>query len=79
MLKPQGFQQENVAIMNLPYIAMEDSLRESLDAGGVLGSGQIVWTETAFVTRPRPHSAMAYIDGIGVVRIDPRWLTPPRS
>ncbi len=79
MLKPQGFQQENIAVRNLPYIAMEDNLRESQDAGGVLGSGQIVWTEAALATRPLPHSAMAYIEGIGVVRIDPRWLTPPRS
>lgn len=76
MLKPQGFQQENVAIRNLPYIAMEDSLRESLDAGGVLGSGQVVWTEATVAARPRPHSAMAYVDGIGVVRVDPRWLNP---
>ncbi len=79
MLKPQLFQKQHIATRNLPYIVMEDSLREAIDAGGVLGSGQVVWTETAFPARPRPHTAMAFVDGIGMVRVDPRWLASSRG
>ena len=79
MLKPQVFQQANVAVRNLPYTVLEESLRDSVDTGGVLGSGQLVWTEDSFAVRPRPHSARAYVDGIGMVMVDPRWLAAPQG
>lgn len=79
MLKPQVFQQAHIAVHNLPYTVLEGSLRDSTDTGGVLGSGQLVWTESLFASRPRPHSAIAYVDGIGMVRVDPRWLSAPRG
>ncbi len=79
MLKPQIFQQANVAIRNLPYTVLQESLRDSIDSGGVLGSGQLVWTESSFTVRPRPCSAIAFVDGIGMVCVDPRWLTAPRD
>ncbi len=79
MLKPQVFQQANVAVHNLPYTVLEESLRDSLGTGGVLGSGQLVWTEASLAVRPRPHSAIGFVDGIGMVCVDPRWLVAPQS
>lgn len=79
MLKPQVFQQANVAVRNLPYTVLEESLRDSIDTGGVLGSGQLVWTESLLPARPRPHSAIGFVDGIGMIRVDPRWLSAPRG
>ncbi len=79
MLKPQVFQQANVAFRNIPYTVLEGSLRDSIDTGGVLGSGQVVWTENSMKALPRPHSARAFVDGIGMVMVDPRWLTTPRG
>lgn len=79
MLRPQVFQQANVAVRNLPYTVLEESLRDSIDTGGVLGSGQLVWTEMSFTASPRPHSAIGFVDGIGMILVDPRWLTAPRG
>ena len=79
MLKPQVFQQANVALRNLPYTVLEGSFRDPIDTGGVLGSGQLVWTESSFPAQPRPHIARAYVDGIGMVMVDPRWLSAPRG
>ena len=79
MHKPQVFQQANIAVRNLPYTVLEDSLRDSVDTGGVLGSGQLVWTESSLTARPHPHSAIGFVDGIGMIRVDPRWLSAPRS
>lgn len=78
MLKPQVFQQANVAFRNMPYTVLEGSLSDSIDSGGVLGSGQLVWTEDCLPAIARPHSARAFVDGIGMVMVDPRWLTAQR-
>ena len=77
MLRPQVFQQAHIAVRNLPYTTLEDSMNDPIDTGGVLGSGHLVWTESAF-SRPCPNSAVAFVDGIGMVRVDPRCLTAPR-
>ena len=75
MSRPQAFQQSHVALRNLPYAYADGSLSEPSDLGGVLGSGQIVWTEQAFASRVRPSSAVGFVEGIGMVHVDPRWLT----
>ena len=79
MLKPQLFQQANVTVRNLPYTVLEGSFRDSIDTGGVLGSGQLVWTEDSVSIRPRLHIAVCFVDGIGMVHVDPRWLVALRA
>ncbi len=75
MPPPQTFQQSHVALQNLPYAYAENTSTEAFPFGGVLGLGQVVWTEQAYASRIRPKSALAFVEGIGMVHVDPRWLT----
>jgi hypothetical protein len=58
-------------VRNIPY-QFEDELCEGTMPGGVLGKGREVWVRDFTATRKRPVSA--YVDGIGMVTVDPRCL-----
>ncbi len=75
MPPPQTFRQPHVALRNLPYDSAEAAFPEAFSLGGVLGSGQVVWTEQAYASRTRPQSTLAFVEGIGMVLVDPYWLT----
>jgi hypothetical protein len=71
MTKPDEFREAYVAIQNIPY------LRESpqdLAGGGVLAKGQLVWIQTMFDAEERPISISAFVDDIGIISLDARWL-----
>ena len=71
MTKPDEFREAYVAIQNIPY------LRESpqdLASGGVLAKGQLVWVQTMFDAEERPNSISAFVDDVGVISLDARWL-----
>ena len=70
MTKPHEFREVYIAIQNIPYY------RESQDlaSGGVLAKGQLVWVQTMFDAEERPISISAFVDDIGIISLDPRWL-----
>ena len=77
MLRPASFMQPYVAFSNIPYLCGEQSVREfSPGSGGVLGRGQTVWTQEAYNSRTVPVVAIAFVDEIGIISLDPRGLVP---
>lgn len=75
MLKPHVFQQPCVATRNLPYINLDGPLNAGFSNGGVIGTGQVVWLEESTARKIGSTAANAFVEGIGVVSIDARWLT----
>ena len=72
-MRPELFEQPFVAIRNLPYLC-EDSNGAGHSSGGVLGVGQTVWGENQARHKSKLHPARAYVEGVGIVSLDPRWL-----
>jgi hypothetical protein len=80
MSRPQNYGENCVIVRNIPY-QFEDELCEGTMPGGVLGKGREVWVRDFTATRKRPVSAnsvSAYVDGIGMVTVDPRCLVRAR-
>lgn len=81
MMKPETYGETCVIVRNLPY-ECEDDRRGPSTAGGVLGKGSVVWVErrdgnrNGSVSSSRTGSVTAYVEGIGVVSVDPRYLAP---
>jgi len=80
MTKPETYDETCVIVRNMPYECEDDHRRGSFTAGGVLGKGWIVWvqrraeTRNSSVSPSRAASVTAFVDGIGVVSVDPRCL-----
>ena len=74
MLKPQMFQKPYVAVRHVPYICGDGSNKTDSASGGVLGRGQTVWTEETFDMRRARERAIAFVEEIGVISLDPRGL-----
>jgi hypothetical protein len=74
MLRPQPYCHSFVALQNIPYSACDGMAREASHSGGVLGKGQLVWTTD--VGDLRPNVVNAFVEELGVVSLDPRWLVP---
>ena len=73
MLRPDAFQRPHIALGNLPYQVVTESSTPSLPEGGVLKTGRVVWTRE-LLTRARHRQALAFIEDIGTVLLDSRWL-----
>jgi hypothetical protein len=76
MSKPQNYDENCVIVRNIPY-QLEDELYEGPMPGGVLGKGREVWVRDFTATKKRPvsvNSVSAYVEGIGMVTVDPRCL-----
>ena len=69
MVKPETFQKPCVALRHVPYLFEENS-----PTGGVLGRGQTVWVQNDCDPQKAPHAARAFVENVGVVSLDPRWL-----
>jgi hypothetical protein len=71
MLKPNNYDNSSTCLRSVPYeFADEDGGRM---AGGVLGKGRVIWTSVSKVER---NPVRAYIDGIGLVFVDGRFIAP---
>ena len=76
MSKPQNYGENCVIVRNIPY-QFEDSLSEGTMPGGVLGKGREVWVRDYMTAKKRPacvKAVSAYVEGIGLVKVDPRCL-----
>ena len=75
MLKPVAFQYPHIAFRNIPYACTSSyPHKDSVHSGGVIGRGQTVWVETPLVSAARQPSALVYVENVGIVSLDPRWL-----
>ena len=74
MQRPDSFQLPYVVMRNLPYRSIQDSFEAEQRDGGVLRTGETVWTVEDYRLGRCPRSATAFVDGVGVVALDPRWL-----
>lgn len=71
MNRPHEYDELRVTVRNIKYHCEDDQSNAMHTLGGVLCKGQIVWI------RKRPtfaYSVSAYVEGIGLVTIDPRFL-----
>lgn len=73
MLRPGVYQQAQVATRDIPYVATEGSSKEQMH-DGVVTAGQIVWTQESEPVRAHITSATAFLDGVGLVSLDPQLL-----
>jgi hypothetical protein len=75
MFRPDVFKQPYVAIRHIPYLCRDASGQDA--PGGVLSKGQMVWTQESYESKGYPPSAIAFVDGVGIVSLDTRWLVRP--
>lgn len=73
MGRPQSFKYAFVALHNIPYAELDEQRRVQA-SGGVLSEGQVVWAD--HLHQWQPSMAMAFLESVGVVALDPRWLVP---
>ena len=74
--KPQDYAETCSIVGNLPY-QCEDGLMGAPMAGGVLAKGGRVWVQRFHHGKKSCGSTrcvFAYVDGIGMVSVDSRWL-----
>jgi len=69
-----AFQNAYVTLRNIPYLCEDASPLEGTLSGGVLATGQMVWTREVYEFENRPQSTIAFVEDIGIVSLDPRWL-----
>lgn len=71
MNRPHDYDELRVTVRNVNYQCEDDQFDAMHTTGGVLPRGQVLWI------RKRPtfaYSVSAYVEGIGLVTIDPRFL-----
>jgi hypothetical protein len=68
------FRNAYVTLRNISYLCEDASIEGGSLSGGVLGTGQTVWTREVYEPYNRPRSTTAFVQGIGIVSLDPRWL-----
>ncbi len=73
MGRPQSFKYAFVALHHTPYTEVDEQ-RRVRPSGGVLSEGQIVWAD--HLHQWQPSLATAFVESVGVVALDPRWLVP---
>lgn len=73
MAKPPAYKYSYVALHSIPYLEGDGS--ENLACGGVIRKGEVVWTD--HLHQRQPAQVTAFLDPVGFVSLDPRWLVPP--
>lgn len=71
MNRPQDYDELRVTVRNMTYQCEDENFNGMHTAGGVLSKGQMVWIRKspAFA-----YKISAYVEGVGLVIIDPRFL-----
>ena len=76
MARPHEFREAAIAIRNIPYIRVSP---QDFASEGVLAKGKLVWVQTMIGAKERPISISAFVDDIGIILLDPRWLAIANS
>ena len=71
--RPMLFRERYLAAQSLAYRFVDVSGKPS-PSGGVLCSGQSVWLEAVIQRNRLPSSIRAFVESVGLVVVDPRWL-----
>lgn len=77
MARPNTYKQAFIALHSIPYTEGDGSGHQSSLSGGVLGAGETVWTD--HLHQRHPSQVTAFLDSVGVVSLDPRWLVLPEQ
>ena len=76
-MKPSEYKQPFALMQATPYEITDPLNKELLPGSGVLGVGQILWLAALPAVRAKPQAPVkAYVEGIGVIFIDSRFLAP---
>jgi hypothetical protein len=71
MNRPHDYDEVRVTVRNMTYQYEDEHFNGMHKTGEVLSKGQVVWI------RKSPglaHAISAYVEGVGLVTIDPRFL-----
>jgi hypothetical protein len=74
MFTPESFTIRYVTSRNMPYGVEETSSPTMLSGGGVLKKGQAVWLREALKDIYKEAAVPAYVEDLGVVLLDARFL-----
>lgn len=74
MSKPQAFKHAFVALHSTPYIETDGARPHQPLPAGTLDRGQLVWA--GHLHQCKPSLVTAFVDSVGIVSLDPRWLVP---
>ena len=74
MARPETFHQRYVTFHPAPYLCGDGSSEPAALHGGVLRRGEIVWTKDSIDPHGRLRSTSAFVDGVGIITLDPRRL-----
>ncbi len=72
MARPPSFKYSYIALHNIPYTEGDGTASA---CGGVVPQGEVVWTN--HLHQKHPAQVTAFLEPVGVVCLDPRWLVPP--
>lgn len=74
MARPPSFKYSYIALHSIPYVEKNGD-SSCGGCGGVISEGEVVWTN--HLHQREPAQVTAFLDPVGVVCLDPRWLVPP--
>lgn len=75
MQRPKSFQWPFAASRNIPYQCVDGEGQGSA-SGGVLSEGQKVWLSSDVRSTEQFAQTMAFVEGVGLVCLETRWLIP---
>lgn len=75
MARPQVFKNSYVALHSIPYTEVDAGEPSTRVGNGVVGAGQVVWAD--HLHQRQPARVTAFVESVGVVSLDPRWLVTP--
>jgi hypothetical protein len=71
MNRPHDYDEVRVTVRNMTYQCEDEHFNGMHTTGGVLCKGQVVWIKKS---PSFAHAISAYVEGVGLVTIDPRFL-----
>ncbi|MGI4829415.1 MAG: hypothetical protein ACRYFU_14655 [Janthinobacterium lividum] len=76
MLRPPEFGNPYLTVRHTPYqvIAGPSEIADRSSCGGVIKSGELLWTKQRIPVTRSPRAVLAFVDEIGTIAIDPRVL-----
>lgn len=76
-MRPEGFTRPCRTSNITPYQIIThpaDIPERGSSNGGVFHRGQIVWTQSSEASQTLAHTTAGFVDGLGYVLLDPRYL-----
>jgi hypothetical protein len=74
-MKPAEYRHSCTVSKDLPYSVVDQSRKETQPSVGTLHTGRVVWLDHDLETFAGHTAVRAYVDGIGLIRVDPGSLS----